>query len=347
MRNHYRFSCIGVATLLLLAAGCAARDRAATPTTVTPAEARAVVVLDGHTGAPATWNAVLQRAAAADFVLLGETHNHPLGLAFASELWSDVLQHAPGAALALEFFERDEQSRIDEYLYGITDEETFRKRTLRTPGSYPDGHRAMLEAAKRAGRPVIAANAPRPYVRYARHNTFDKLQTLTAEQQRLFRIPDALPTGRYRDAFFRMMSSMASHGAPGAAKTSAPKRPAAANAGGKAAAPAPSTQPPHHAAAGGEPDPMIEAMFRSQSLWDWTMADSIAAAARRENRPVFLVVGRFHIEHDGGLPQALRALYPGANPLTVTVVDEQSSTLREEERGAADFVVYVGPMKAK
>lgn len=329
--------------LVLVLAGCAARDRAAPMPPATPEQARAVVLLDGRTGAPASWNDMLQRAAAADFVLLGETHGHPVGLAFASELWSDVLQKSPSAALALEFFERDEQSRVDEYLSGVTDEETFRKRTMRTPGSYPDGHRAMLEAARKAGRPVIAANAPRPYVRYARQNAYDKLRSLTAEQQRLFRIPDALPGGRYREAFFRMMSGMASHGAPaapgkGASKKGPPARKPAPAAPMKSASDAPGEE---------QPDPAIEGMFRSQSLWDWTMADSIAAAAQRDNRPVFLVVGRFHVEHDGGLPQALRALQPGANPLTITVIDEASPTLREDDRGAADFVVYVGPSNAR
>jgi len=34
---------------------------------------------------------------------------------------------------------------------------------------------------------------------------------------------------------------------------------------------------------------------------------------------------------------------PGAKIVTVSFVDEWSSSLREQDRGRADFVVYVGP----
>jgi uncharacterized iron-regulated protein len=50
-----------------------------------------------------------------------------------------VLSKADKAALALEFFERDEQTRLDEYLAGVTDEAAFKKRTARTDGNYPPG----------------------------------------------------------------------------------------------------------------------------------------------------------------------------------------------------------------
>ena len=128
------------------------------PTAITAGEARSVIVLDGASGRRVSWDVLVSAAAGADAVLIGENHGHPLGLAATAALWEDVLKRTNRAALALEFFERDEQSRLDDYLNGICDEATFRKRTARSESNYPPGHRAMVEAAKAAHRPVISMN---------------------------------------------------------------------------------------------------------------------------------------------------------------------------------------------
>src|SRR4029079_18353147 len=112
-------------------------------------------------------------------VFLGENHGHPLGLATADELFEDVLAREPNAALSLEFFERDEQSRLDDYLTGVSDVAALEKSSERTPGNFPPGHRAMVEAAKRAGRPVHAANAPWQYTTLARKEGYERLAQLT------------------------------------------------------------------------------------------------------------------------------------------------------------------------
>lgn len=291
------------------------------PPLPTGAEARAVVVLNGHTGEPVAWEALVSAAADADAVMIGENHGHPLGLAFAAALWEDVLARADRAALSMEFFERDEQAGLDDYLAGLTDDKAFRTRTRRTDSNYPPGHRAMVEAAKAAQRPVIAANAPRVYVRLARSASFERLAELTPEQRRLFRIPDELPPpdSRYRRDFDEIMDK--------------PHVP-----------PAPPNSP------GAEPKPetpeekadRIERGFRSQSLWDWTMAEAVADALTDGHAPVVHVVGRFHSDFNGGLVAALEKLRPGTRIVTVTTIDEPPGTLREGDRERADFVVYVG-----
>lgn len=294
-------------SLLLLLPACAAPQRAETLTT--PRDPRALSVFDGRTGARVPWESLASACAQADVVVIGENHGHPAGLAGAAALFDDILARAEQAALSLEFFERDEQPRLDDYLTGVTDEKTFRERTRRTDGNYPPGHRAMVEAAKAAGRPVIAANAPRPYVSFARRESYERLATLTSEQRRLFRIPDALPEGRYADEFRKLMSGMAGHG--------------------------------HQA----DPDAqarMLDGMLRAQSLWDWTMADSIARAAA-DARPVVHVVGRFHADFRGGLIQALERLRPGLSIVTISFAADDADTLRPDDQDRADFVIYAGP----
>ena len=307
MAYHRLFGLLGVGLGML--AGCAS-------TGSRPAQTPAARWFDGRTGAPASQEGAASGAAATDACIIGENHGHPLGLATAAALWDDVLKRTDKAALSLEFFDRDEQSRVDDYLAGLTDEKTFRMRTGRTASAYPEGHRAMVEAAKAAKRPVIASNAPRAQVRAAGKEGYDRLATLTPEQRRLVRIPDAIPTGKYRGDFDKVRSDpKAAHGPP--PKTEEDRR------------------------------KQLDAAFRGQSLWDWTMADSIASALAAGDKPVFQVVGRFHEDFGGGLVQALEKLRPGVRVMTVSFVDAWSDSLRDEDKGRADYVVYVGPSPAE
>lgn len=318
MRNMHAFHRAAVPVVIalgcLFASGCATTPADTTPAIPLEQRAREVGIFDGE-GRGVPWEAVVVAAQGADAVIIGENHGHELGLAFASELWADVLARRPDALLSMEFFNRDEQSRVDDYLAGLWTEEAFIAATNRArPGAYPPGHRAMVAAAKEKGRPVIASNAPRVYVRTAGKESFERLSELSAEQRRMFRIPDSLPEGRYKADFEALMSdpSMASHGAP--AKEESPE----------------------------EVRARVEAAFRSQSLWDWTMAESIVRGLER-GRPVVHIVGRFHSDFDGGLVEALRKLRPETNAVTISTVDAWSDTLRDEDRGRGNFVVYIGP----
>lgn len=312
----------------------------------------------GEGGAAATiaWDELVRRAAASDVVLIGETHGHALGLAFAAALWEDVLKSGPSAgesggaaapALSLEFFERDEQAAIDDYLAGLTDEAAFRKATERTEGNYPPGHRAMVEAAKAAKRPVIAGNAPRRYVRLARTDGFDRLGALTSEQRRYFDPPASLTEGRYRDEFMRMMGGMEGH--EGSKAQSEKHKAQTQEKKGEANAAPPAEEEARlkaeaEAKAKAEAEAMAkkEGFFRSQNLWDATMAESIARGLASGWRPVVHVVGQFHTDYNGGLTERVKAARPGARVMTISVVDESSESLREKDAGRADVVVYVG-----
>lgn len=296
-------ACVSASFAFLLA-GCAATGAAPSNN----AASRGPAVFHGDSGLPASLDDIASQSARSPAVLLGENHGHPLGLATAADLFDRVLAKAPSASLALEFIERDSQPALDDYLAGLIDEPTFRTITRRTDSNYPPGHRAMVERAKSAGRPVLAANAPRVYVRLARTQGYERLATLTPEQRRLFRVPPQLATGRYRDDFENIMNSMKPDAKPSPERTA-----------------------------------QIDSMFRSQQVWDWTMGESVARLVSAGATPAVLVVGRFHIDHRGGTVQAFEQLSPGSRALTVTFVDVWSDRLRDEDKGLADFVVYVGP----
>jgi uncharacterized iron-regulated protein len=311
MRRMLMWAAVGAAALV---GGCAANiDPGTTPETrrMTAAadSARTVVIRRGSDGAPVAWDELVAAAGGADAVLVGELHGQPVGQAFEGALFEDVLARSPSTVGALEFFERDEQAGLDDYLTGVTDEQGMTKATRRSEGNYPGGHRAIVERSKGAGRPVIAANAPREYVRLARLEGYGRLNALTAEQRRLFVVPGELPGGKYREDFFAFMRG-----------------------GSKEPGDAPS-------------ESKIEAMLRSQSVWDATMADSVARGIDAGGKPVVLVVGGFHVGFDGGLVQALRREKPGARVVTVAMVGEwaPASGVGDGDRGRADYVVYVGP----
>jgi len=98
-----------------------------------------------------------------DVVAFGELHEHAVARSAELELLTNMLGQPRPVALALEFFERDTQPALDDYIAGRIDEAEFRRVTARTD-AYDRQHRALVEACKRAGAPVIAANAPRRLV---------------------------------------------------------------------------------------------------------------------------------------------------------------------------------------
>lgn len=300
------------AVLSLLAAaslgGCASR----TPHGAAPIKfpeltaAPDYTITNGRTGEPVTMGELVDAAAAADAVLLGELHGQADGQAFEGTFFRALLAKAPTTIAALEFFERDQQAGVDDFLKGVTDEAGFWKATLRGPGSYTAGHRDIILASRDAGRPVIAANAPRRYVKIARAEGFARLGGLTSEQTRLFNVPEQMPGGGYEQRFIDLMAPADEKG----------ERPGKADA---------------------------EAMFRSQSVWDATMAASVAGAlGANAGRPVVLVIGKFHVESEGGTAQMLARARPGARVVTVTMQERNNKEDESPTSGPpADYIVLV------
>ncbi len=319
------------------ALGCASNRAATAEPGPAPRDPHALPMFRAD-GSALGWAEMVSEASTADVILVGEVHGHPVGQDFQAALYAELAERSPAIAPSLEFFERDQQAALDDYLSEVTDESAFRKAAARTEGNYPSGHRALVEAAKAAKRPVIAANAPRRYTRLARAKGYDHLGNLTPEQRRLFAIPRELPTGRYRDDFDQTMIE---------------------------------SQGPGHAifpedATDEQKREILDGMFRSQSLWDATMADSIARALDEGSHPVVHIVGHFHCDYRGGLTQALQRLRPDTTIYTITCLDTDPDTdipeavrsgsaeriasgqqlgyirLPEADRDRADAIVYIG-----
>jgi uncharacterized iron-regulated protein len=149
------------ASILPACVGTAPRRAPPRPASRPPTKASAL--RDGASGAPTTLRAFLDRAEDADLVVFGEHHDDAVGSRHELEVLEGLAEAKRPVALAMEFFERDQQADLDAYLAGKLPEAEFRERTARSKG-YEKSHRPLVEWAKGHGVPVIAANAPRRLV---------------------------------------------------------------------------------------------------------------------------------------------------------------------------------------
>ncbi len=254
-----------------------------------------------HRGGTLELEEVARRMSAADVAFIGEMHGHPAGLDLARRIFERVAETSARAALSLEFIERDQQAALDAFAAGEIDEAELVKRR----GSLlPKPHMAMIERARARKLPVVGANAPRRLAKLARIEGWDALRALPEAERALFVIPDAMPSDAYRSRFAAAMGmSDPGEGAHGPGD------------GGK-----------------------LDGFYRAQVLWDATMADSVGKLLDARRAPVVHVVGKFHVERDGGLVELVRRAHPSARVVTLVIAEEPS----DEAQGAGDIVAFVG-----
>ena len=302
--------------LLVCLTACAGPRSASSPGSEGPALVPAVpedfapdqlLLFDGADGAALSFAETVDRACGAQVIVLGENHDDALGHGFQRALVEAVFDRHPGSVLALEMLERDEQVLVEDFQAGILDAEGFARETNSArwsgEGSWDRWYQPIIDAALEREGTVVAANAPRRYVRAANRLDEGWIDELSAEQRALFDLPVGPQPEGYRQRFFDLMGEM-DHGM------------------------------------GPMPEEQIEAMFASQSIWDATMAVSVVGAEPSDDRKVVLLVGGFHMEWDGGLLGQIAHAAPEISTFGIRVAGSSSTTLDEEDFGRADVVVY-------
>ena len=278
--------------------------------TVTPREQngpRMLAMFRGDTGDPLDWYSLSNGVRWADVVIVGEQHDDANAHLLQQSLVAETLAAWPGSAVSMEMLERDEQVAVDAYLKGEIGKDEFvsltGSRDWASKGTWDAFYQPVIDAAREAGAPVIAANAPRDYVRRARTEGYAALTALPPAERALFSLPMQDAPASYRTRFRSVMSGDASHPVDEA---------------------------------------RLEDVLRSQRLWDATMADSVVRGLRSlpSGGKVVHLVGQFHSEYDGGLVSEIQARAPMAKVLTVTVQKGTAYRLRDEDRNKADVVVY-------
>jgi uncharacterized iron-regulated protein len=170
-----------------------------------PPQPRACAIFDGESGEALTWSSFMERVNRSDAVMLGERHDDLMG----HLVQQAVLEDAPvSSGLALEMLERDEQPLLDDFRDGLIDQITFRELTESTnwagAESWETFYQPAIDVVLDRGGPVVAANAPRRYVRHARTKGEASLPT---DQPRSlwFDLPSNVDDASYRKKFFDLM----------------------------------------------------------------------------------------------------------------------------------------------
>lgn len=264
-------------------------------------------------GAPASLDAVVAEMGRHDVVFIGETHDDPTAHMLEAELLERAYAAygAPKAnagtprplALSLEFFQRDVQPILDEYLAGLITEDSFLRDSRPWP-RYETDYRPLVEFAKANALPVIAANAPRRYTTRVTMHGRESLDDLSPEARAtLAPLPYGQPSEEYRNQWIRViMEVMEQEGM---------------KCGLPIPEPAEGEAPAHAPAPVGSHDTMGN-QLHAQVLWDATMAHSIASHLEQQPDALVLhLVGGFHVARGTGTPEHLHAYQPGTSHMIV------------------------------
>ncbi|MFT4603834.1 MAG: putative iron-regulated protein [Rhodothermales bacterium] len=255
-----------------------------------------------------TWDDLASRVAGADVILVGENHNDPVAHHIEFAVYNEALALDRPASVSMEMFTRDVQGVIDEYLSDLITEKLFLAES-RPWKNYDTDYRPFVEAAREAGSPVIAANAPRRYVNMVSRMGPDALSELPSDANRwLAPLPYKQASVPYKAEWDALMSE-AMYGMPQDTTFGEHK--------------------------------VMDTALAAQSLWDATMAFSIAEhLLENPDSRVVHMVGSFHVKNGTGIPEHLERYRPGTRVLIVVVEpSEDPEAFLEEHHGLGDIVI--------
>ncbi len=242
-------------------------------------------------GAASSFESMIDAASKADVVFVGEQHDHVGGHALEAEILAAIHAKKPKLALALEMFERDVQTVLDEYLAGTISEASFLTASRPWP-RYATDYKPMVEYCRTAKLPVVASNAPRRYVSTVGRSGKDSLNSLNkASREFLPKLPyDMLLPEGYDKALNEVF-------------------------GGHSAGtgPAQSTLNP-------EAEARTVRMKEAQALWDASMADSILRARKQYRGSLVMHVnGSMHSDQGFGIADRVRRADGKLKIVTITL----------------------------
>lgn len=247
-----------------------------------------------------------------DVVFVGENHDDPVAHYLELAIFrgaNETYRASRPVALSLEMFERDVQIVVDEYLAGLITEAQFTA-SSRPWKNYEKDYRPMVEYARENKLAVVAANAPRRYINRVSRLGRSSLNELSKQAKSfLAPLPYGEPSPNYTNKFVTLMSR---------------------NAG---------SNPAHQVT---KDSPILS----SQSLWDATMAYSIAQTLKsKKNALVVQVNGRFHSEEKMGICDHLLRYRKGAKMLVITIKSGEGFPNFDANKDGrlGDFIILSDP----
>ena len=274
--------------------------------------------------------ALIESIKNSDVAFLGEIHTdtvaHTIEALLFQMAWDEHL------SLSLEMFDRDVQPILDEYLRGLINEEHFIK-SSRAWDNYQSDYRALVEFSKDNNVHIIASNAPGRYVNMVSRLGSDSLSSLSEESKR-FLPPLPYPSAslEYEKRFREIMRYHQVRPQP----PENDRKP-----GNVKAETNDSYSDPKKSRENEVFQDYLERALEAQSLWDTSMAWSIAShlKANPDGR-VMHINGSFHSDYALGIPEHLEKYLPGLKTLTISIVpSQQFPEFNNSMKSLADFII--------
>lgn len=267
-------------------------------------------LIDSKNGAEVSVEALAQRLAEIDVVVIGEYHGHQAAHLLQSQIQAALYRHKPLQVLSMEQFNLDNQAAVDTYLNSETGE-TEMMEDSSAWDNYRGSYRPLVEFARQRAIPVIAANAPATVVRCVGRQGAGYLSKLPEiERERLPSNP-FMDTPAYRNKFFAAITD--SHGAADEAMAE-----------------------------------RMNNTYKAQLLRDNTMASRILTA--REAHPGYQVVhttGTFHSEENLGTVALLKQRAPNISVAVISPVVWPASANEaplHSSRHKGDYLYFIQPL---
>jgi uncharacterized iron-regulated protein len=276
------------------------------------------------------FEAMLAELARAEIVFVGEQHDDPNTHRLERAILEGLQRRRRPVTVALEMFERDTQSFVNEYLAGNISEEGFLK-ISRPWGNYATDYRPLIEIAKAHQWRVIAGNVPRRLAAQVSKTGLPALESLSADDRKYAAAEHQCPMDDY---FKRFAEAMTAHPSDNDKQQKPADTPEAKKKAEEEAA---------------KMKAMTERFYAAQCVKDETMAESITRAYQETpannltSKPIIVHFnGAFHSDYRLGTAARTQRRLPKTNIKVVSIVplEELDSIKPEEYRKRGDYIVF-------
>ena len=268
-------------------------------------------VFEAQTGKEIKWRDLQNRLSEARIIFMGEQHDDPASHRAERALLEAVFASHKNVTFALEMFERDQQTPLNDYLAGKIAETDLAKQAKLWP-NYQTDYRPLIEFCKSRQIPVLASNAPARLVRrVGKEGLTAVLHDLSADDKKLIAGQIHAPAIGSGDAYAKRFAAVMSEGSG-------------------------------HGDGNAMPPETVQKFYEAQCVRDDTMAESVARLIN-ENRTVLHLSGGFHVA--AGLGTAQRFLWrvplAARDMRVVQIIPIKGSPKPAGDKAEADYLLYV------
>jgi uncharacterized iron-regulated protein len=275
------------------------------------------------------FEAMLAEIARADVAFVGEQHNDPATHRIERAILEGLARRRENVVIALEMFERDTQSSLNEYLAGQLNEEDFLKASRPWP-NYMTDYRPLIEFARIHGWKAIASNAPRRIAVQVSREGLGAARFDSESERKLVASDFSCPL----DDYFKRFAEAMGNGHPGPHENQEGEKQADKK------------QEEERRAA-------LERFYQAQCVKDETMAESITNAlaasgatgqqSNAQGSPLVVHFnGAFHSDYRLGTASRAIRRAPKSNVKVISVVPVENldAINVDEYRKRGDYIIF-------